>query len=65
MENEYMTTTEVIKCFRINKATLLKLVHEGKVRSFKVGKIYRYKKTELEEDLRTDTPMEKTHARAK
>ena len=53
MENEYMTTTEVIKCFRINKATLLKLVHEGKIRSFKVGKIYRFKKSELEDDLRT------------
>jgi len=26
---------------------------KGKIRSFKVGKIYRFKKSELEEDLRT------------
>ncbi len=65
MENEYMTTQEVIQIFRITKATLLKLVHEGKIRSFRVGKIYRFKKTELEEDLRTDTLTEKVHARAK
>ena len=53
MENEYMTTQEVIQAFKITKATLLKLVHGGKIRSFKVGKIYRFKKSELEEDLRT------------
>jgi excisionase family DNA binding protein len=63
MENEYMSTTEVIKCFRINKATLLKLVHEGKVRAFKVGKIYRFKKTELEEDLRVNTEEAKAATR--
>jgi len=54
MENEILTSKQVMEYFQISKVTLLKLIHEGKIRSFKVGKNYRFKKSELEEDLRTN-----------
>jgi len=54
MEQEILTTEEVLKYFRITKVTLLRLIHEGKIRAFKVGRAYRYKRAELEEDLRVN-----------
>ncbi|MEW5802312.1 MAG: helix-turn-helix domain-containing protein [bacterium] len=54
MEKEVLTTQEVIEYFRITKVTLFRLIHEGKIRAFKVGKAYRFKKSELEEDLRVN-----------
>jgi len=58
MNKEYMTTKEVVEAFRISKITLLKLIHERKIRAFKVGRVYRFKKNELEEDLRINEPIE-------
>ena len=58
MNNEFMTTQEVIQCFRISKITLFKMVKEGRIRAFKVGNAYRFKKAELEEDLRVSKPGE-------
>ena len=52
MEREYMTTQEVVEAFRVSRVTLLKMIHEGRIRAFKVGNSYRFKKIELEEDLR-------------
>jgi len=63
MENEYMTTQEVIKAFRITKVTLLRMIHEGKIRAFKVGNAYRFKKAELEEDFRVSTKNLKVASR--
>ena len=54
MEEKILTTKEVIDYFRITKMTLLKMIHEGKIRAFKVGNAYRFKKSELEEDLRVN-----------
>ncbi len=51
MEQEILTTEEALKYFRISKVTLLRLIHEGKIRAFKVGRAYRFKKSNLEEDL--------------
>jgi excisionase family DNA binding protein len=51
MEKEYMTTQEVVEAFRVSRVTLLKMIHEGKIRAFKVGNAYRFKKTQLEEDF--------------
>jgi excisionase family DNA binding protein len=50
MEQEYLTTNEVVKMLRVSKVTLLKMVHDGKVRAYKIGNGYRFKKDELEED---------------
>ncbi|MEW6381984.1 MAG: helix-turn-helix domain-containing protein [bacterium] len=58
-----MTTQEVIQIFRITKGTLLKMIHEGRIRAFKVGNAYRFKKAELEEDLRVNTENLKAAAR--
>lgn len=55
MEREYMTTQEVIEAFRVSKVTLLKMIREGRIRAFKVGNSYRFKKSELEEDFRVNT----------
>ena len=52
MGKEILTSKEVMEYFQISKTTLLKMIHEGKLRFFKVGKNYRFKKSELEEDLR-------------
>lgn len=52
MAEEMLTTNEVVKYFRITKVTLFKMIHAGKIRAFKIGNVYRFKKSELEEDLR-------------
>ncbi len=65
MDNKVLTTNEVIEYLRITKGTLFKMVKEGKVRALKVGNAYRFKKEEIDEDLRADTSMEKTHVRAR
>jgi len=65
MDNKVLTTNEVIEYLRITKGTLFKMVKEGKVRAMRVGNAYRFKKDEIDEDLRADTLTEKTHARAK
>ena len=63
MEKEYMTTQEVIEAFRVSKVTLLRMIHDGRIRAFKVGNSYRFKKAELEEDLRVSTDEAKAATR--
>jgi len=59
MSEEILTTNDVAKYFRITKVTLFKMIHAGKIRAFKVGNVYRFKKYELEEDLRVSKEREK------
>ena len=54
MENELLTTKEAIEYLKITKKTLFKMIHERKIRALKVGNTYRFKKSELEEDLRVN-----------
>ncbi len=63
MEKEYMTTQEVVEAFRVSKVTLLRMIHDGRIRAFKVGNSYRFKKAELEEDLRVNANEPKAAAR--
>ena len=58
MNNDVLTTNEVVKYFRITKGTLFKMVREGKIRAFRVGNAYRFKRTEIDEDLRVSKPDE-------
>jgi len=51
---EILTTKEVVKYLRISEKTLLKLIKEGKIRALRVGNAYRFKKSELEEDIRAN-----------
>jgi excisionase family DNA binding protein len=48
---EILTTEEVIKYLKITKKTLFKMVKEGRIRAMKAGNAFRFKKSDLEEDL--------------
>lgn len=49
MENpdEVLTTTEAMKYLKVSRKTLLKLVHQGLIPAKKVGKDFRYLKSNL------------------
>ena len=49
---EVLTTTEVIKYLKVSRKTLLKLVRGEKIPARKVGKDYRYLKSEIDKFLR-------------
>ena len=51
---EVMTTTEAMNYLRVSRKTLLKLVHRGKIPARKVGKDYRYLRSEIDRYLRGD-----------
>ena len=51
--NEILTTKEAATYLKITEKTMLKLINTGKIRAFRVGNVFRVKKSELEEDLRT------------
>lgn len=51
--SEIMTTSEAMQYLRVSRKTLLKLVHEGKIPAQKVGKDFRYLKSEIDRFLRT------------
>ncbi|MBI2091428.1 MAG: helix-turn-helix domain-containing protein [Deltaproteobacteria bacterium] len=50
--NNVMTTSEVMKYLKVSRKTVLKLVHEGKIPAQKVGKDFRYLKSEIDAFLR-------------
>ncbi|MBI2521149.1 MAG: helix-turn-helix domain-containing protein [Bdellovibrio sp.] len=52
---EVMTTSEVESYLRISRKTLLKLVSEGKLPARKIGKNYRYLKSEINNFLKGQT----------
>ncbi len=54
MNEEILTTFEAVRYFKTSKKTLIRLIHEGKVRAFKIGNGYRFKKSDLEEDLKVN-----------
>lgn len=55
---EIMTTLEVVEYLRISRKTLMKLIHEKKIPAKKIGKDYRYLKSELDKYLRgTDSSV--------
>ena len=64
MDNQFsdvMTTEETVKYLRISRKTLLKLVRHGELPARKVGKNYRYLKSEINEFLKGDNPKEKVN----
>ena len=54
MTDELLTTEQATKYLKTSKRTLFKLVQDGKVRALKVGNAYRFKKYELDEDLKVN-----------
>lgn len=51
-DDRVMTTTEAMKYLRVTRKTVLKLVREGRIKANKVGKDYRYLKSEINNYLR-------------
>lgn len=49
---DVLTTTEAMKYLKVSRKTLLKLVHEGQIPARKVGKDFRYLKSEINTFLR-------------
>lgn len=52
LNQEVMTTTEVMTYLKVSRKTLLKLVHQGIIPAKKVGKDFRYLKSEIDNYLR-------------
>jgi excisionase family DNA binding protein len=48
-EDEIMTVTEVAEYLKISEVTTYKLVQEGKLPAFKIGRHWRLKKSDLTE----------------
>jgi len=55
--DDVMTTTEAMRYLKISRKTLLKMVHQGKVPARKVGKDYRYLRSEIDNFLRGERPV--------
>ncbi len=48
-DNEIMTVSEVAEYFKISEVTTYKLVQEGKIPAFKIGRHWRVKRSDLTE----------------
>lgn len=48
-DNEIMTVSQVAEYLKISEVTTYKLVQEGKVTAFKIGRHWRVKKSDLSE----------------
>ncbi|KUO52892.1 MAG: DNA-binding protein [Desulfitibacter sp. BRH_c19] len=49
MEKDIMTITQVAKYLQISEVTTYKLVNEGKMKAFKIGRHWRVKRDDLDE----------------
>ena len=54
MINEVLTFAEAVEYLYIGRNTLLKLLHNGTIKGFKVGNRWRIKKEDLLEFMNTD-----------
>ena len=50
--NEIMKFEEVMEYLNIGKSTLYNLLRNGKIRSFKIGKVWKIPKSSVEEYVR-------------
>lgn len=50
--SEVMTTAEAMRYLRVSRKTLLKLVHRGDIPARKVGKDFRYLRSEIDNFLK-------------
>lgn len=48
-DSEIMTVSEVAEYFKISEVTTYKLVQEGKIPAFKIGRHWRVKRSDLSE----------------
>ncbi len=54
MTDELLTTEQAVTYLKISKKTLFRMIHDREIRALKVGNTYRFKKEEIDEDLRAD-----------
>jgi excisionase family DNA binding protein len=54
-KDDVLTTEEVTRYLRISKPTLLKYIHQGKIKGVKAGRGWRILKTQLEGFLSGET----------
>jgi len=52
MDKEILTTQEAFKYLRVTRMTIYKLVKNGRIKGTKVGRDYRFLKSELDNFLR-------------
>jgi len=52
MEREVLTTKEAVEYLRITRTTIFKLIREGRIKTTKAGRDYRFLKSELDKFLR-------------
>jgi excisionase family DNA binding protein len=57
MTDELLTTEQAVTYLKISKRTLFRMIHDGKIRALKVGNTYRFKKNEIDEDLRINEEL--------
>jgi len=58
-----LTTTEAMEYLRTTRVTILKMVHEGRLKANKVGREYRFLQDELDKYLRGETEEAKAASR--
>ncbi len=54
-KEEVLTTKEVTEYLKISKKTIYKLIEEGRIKTTKAGRDYRFLKSELDKFLRGET----------
>jgi len=52
---ETLTTTDCMKILKITRPTILKLIKDKKLKAFKVGSVYRIKKSDLEDFTKVES----------
>ncbi len=52
MTEQLLTAEQATEYLQISRRTLFRLIKDGKLRALKVGNAYRFKKNELDEDLK-------------
>jgi excisionase family DNA binding protein len=55
MTEQLLTAEQATEYLQISRRTLFRLIKGGKLRALKVGNAYRFKKDELDEDLKVNT----------
>lgn len=63
MEDKLLTTEQIVDYLQISKKTLFRLIQDGKIRALRVGNAYRFKKEEIDEDLKVTHEEPKAAAR--
>ena len=63
LNERVLTTREATEYLKTTKQTLLKMVHEGKIRGNRIGRGYRFLQDELDKYLRGETEKQEAVTR--